>query len=193
MWQYIIIINVPFVLMHLYKIIQSPLLSVSEVQIEGTYSEDSTSIERVCFMDIKIIRQSFWIVYWIFYHVFWFAESDDLLEDINQPLRVQNYDVVEGGLVFRKTSKVNDTTEVMVEDQHCFKVFINLQRNSHVSDLFNIPRIHNTLHLRIKLLFQNTCMSLQFINKTVLYHSNKCGFWGDILHALTKIISNINI
>ena len=87
----------------------------------------------------------------MFYHIFWIGYSDDLLEDINQPLRVQDHDVVEGGLVFRKTSKVNDATEVMVEGQHCFKVFINLQRNRHVSDLFNITRIQNIIYLRIKL------------------------------------------
>ena len=44
--------------------------------------------------------------------------SDDLFKDVNKPLRVQDDNVVEAGLVSRKTSKVNDSTKVMVESEH---------------------------------------------------------------------------
>ena len=69
------------------------------------------------------------------YHILWFSNRDDSPEDIDKPLRIQDHNAAQRGLVLGQIPEVDDSSQVMVEYQHGHQVFIDMQRTSQVFEL----------------------------------------------------------
>ena len=82
------------------------------------------------------------------YHFFLVFNSDNFLEDVNEPLWVQYDSVFEERLVIAEVTKVDDPSQVMIELQHCLQVFVYAKRSHNVFDL----KFESAYHARFEII-----------------------------------------